>query len=133
MISGFKKPDLLDLNQLEKFFLAQIDFAHFFEQAFACSRFFLFAHYTWLFIMLAFFHFRKNAGFFHLLFKTSQGNIKIVIIIVKKNSGQKNHPLQRDCPLKGELSLYGGYKKKAIDKQAMTNHQKMRTRCLRAR
>lgn len=43
--------------------------------------------------MLPFFHFRENAGFFHLLFKAAQSDIETVLVFIKIDTWQKNHPL----------------------------------------
>lgn len=69
-------------------------FAHFFHKPFARGGFFLFAHNTGLFIMLPFFHFGKNTGFFDLFLETAQGYVKIIIFFVQKYTWQKNHPLR---------------------------------------
>lgn len=55
----------------------------------------LFAHDAGLFVVLALLHFRKNAGLFYLLLKATQRNIEVIVVFVKKNSGQENHPLRR--------------------------------------
>ena len=57
-------------------------FTHFFYQALTGSGFFLLPHDAGFFKMLAFFHFRKNAGLFYLLFEAAQGDIEIITVFV---------------------------------------------------
>ena len=60
------------------------------EESIPLEKLFL-AHDAWLFIVLALFHFRKNACFLNLLFEAAQGKIEIVIIFVQEYPGQYNH------------------------------------------
>ena len=56
----------------------------------------LLAHDARLFVVLAFLHFRKNAGLFHLLLETAKRDVEAVVVIVKIYSGQNNHlPLRQ--------------------------------------
>ena len=75
--------------------LSHIHLPDLFHQPLPGSSLFLFTHYAGLFVVLAFLHFRKNAGLFYLLLKAAQRDIEIIIVVVKKNSGQENHHLRR--------------------------------------
>ena len=61
----------------------------------------LLTHDAGLFVVLALLHFGKNAGLFHLLLKTTQGNVEVVVF-VKEHSGQRNHPLHKESTGHGE-------------------------------
>ncbi len=89
--------------------LTHVHFSDFLHQALSGSSLFLLAHNAGLFVVLTLLHFRKNASLFYLLFKATQGDIEVIIVFVKKYSGQGNHPLLQ----KIEGSLYKPLSKKA--------------------
>ena len=61
-------------------YLALVHFSHFLQQALTGGGLFLLAHDARLFVVLAFFLFRKNAGFFNLLLKATQCDIDAVLV-----------------------------------------------------
>lgn len=75
--------------------LGHVHLPDFFHQPLPGGGLLLFAHDAGLFVVLAFLHFRKNAGLFYLFLKAAQRNVEVVVVFVKKNSGQENHPLLR--------------------------------------
>lgn len=75
--------------------LGHVHLPDFFHQPLPGGGLLLFAHNAGLFVVLALLHFRKNARLFYLLLKAAQCDVEVIVVVVKKNSGQENHPLRR--------------------------------------
>lgn len=102
--------------------LSHVDLAHLLQQPLAGGGLFLLAHNAGLFVVLAFFHFRKNAGLFHLLFKAAQGDIEVIFVFGKKYSGHRNHHLFCNIRLsKGKCEAATNMSSQLQDSEAAAN------------
>ena len=73
--------------------LSHVDLAHLLQQTLASGGLFLLAHNAGLFFVLTLLNLRNNAGLYHLLLKTTQGDVEVIFIFSKKYSGHRNHHL----------------------------------------